>query len=679
MVNEKGGPMKIFLLTVLISFTSQLLFAQITTPIVKANFGVDADVRANYFNGAASGSGDDWFNGSGGTGLNVIDTNGAAARIAGYLTDVSPWPKRMASFYKAMSKPQYSNVNHRIWMDAIFVRDYHGNDTTVFASGSSKNGMSPANWNCPVAQSIPDKNDILDIFMHIRRNGDGSIPGLTDSLWMFGGVSMDNVTGNRYFDFEMYQTDIYYDRASLHWYGYGPDFGHTSWKFDALGNITQPGDIIFSGEFQSSTLSNIEARIWVKKTDWQTVVPVAFNWSGQFDGASAGATYGYASISPKTAGAFYTGLGSPNNAWAGPFGLVLQDNTLAYTNPAPASTTNSKYVADQFIEFSVNLTKLGLDPVTTFGSDICGTPFNRIVVKTRASASFTAELKDFVAPTDLFLAPRANVLTDIPILCDTIGISHIYVSNPVATSSYTWSTPNGHIVGSSSGTAINVDTSGTYIVTQYLMAGCSAYATDTIDIARFSDCSTLDNNLVYFDGNLENNIAQLHWAVLENQVVKYFEVERSIDGVNFNIINRVDAQFTEQQSNTANYNYADNVNGLATRNVFYRIKLKDISSKIKFSNIIRIPIFSGKKNSLTILPNPVKDVMQLQITSIADCRVDINIYDQSGQLISALHVAVQKGNNVISLNEFADKPRGFYQAIVSVGGEIFSQKILLTR
>ena len=354
------------------------VFSQITTPIIKARFGVDADLRANYFNGFVQAGNDDWFNlnAADTSGKYVIDTTGATLVVAGYLTDASPWPRRMSSIYRTMSRPAFSIVNNRLWLDAIWIRDYHGNDTTVFTAGSDKNGKSPATWTGGV-QSIPDKNDILDMFVHVRRAG----PNATDSLWMFGGISLDNTTGNRYFDFEMYQTDIYYDRVSGRWYGYGPDAGHTSWQFNAAGNITTPGDIIFSGEYQSSTLSNIEARIWVKKTDWQTIVPTAFNWSGQFDGDGAGAVYGYASILPKTAGAFYTGLGSAANTWAGPFRLILQDNSLAIN-----------YAKDQFMEFSVNLSKLGLDPVTLLGGDICGTPFNRIVVKTRASASFTAEL-----------------------------------------------------------------------------------------------------------------------------------------------------------------------------------------------------------------------------------------------------------------------------------------------
>ena len=45
--------------------------------------------------------------------------------------------------------------------------------------------MSPALWS-EWDQGIPDKNDILDVMMHARRAG----PNTTDSLWMFGGISI---------------------------------------------------------------------------------------------------------------------------------------------------------------------------------------------------------------------------------------------------------------------------------------------------------------------------------------------------------------------------------------------------------------------------------------------------------------------------------------------------------
>ena len=62
----------------------------------------------------------------------------------------------------------------------------------------------------------------------------------------------------------------------------------------------------------------------MKKTEWETIVPTAFNYSGLFDGDGTGAEYGYASIAPNTAGACYTGWGS-NTTWSGRFGLVRED------------------------------------------------------------------------------------------------------------------------------------------------------------------------------------------------------------------------------------------------------------------------------------------------------------------------------------------------------------------
>src|SRR5678809_1095756 len=99
--------MKQILLTVIgVVFFSVFISAQITTPIIKAAFGVDGDLRANYFNGFVQSGNDDWFNnGTAGTGQFVIDTNGAAAIRAAYAADVSPWPVRMSSFYRGMSKP----------------------------------------------------------------------------------------------------------------------------------------------------------------------------------------------------------------------------------------------------------------------------------------------------------------------------------------------------------------------------------------------------------------------------------------------------------------------------------------------------------------------------------------------------------------------------------------------
>jgi hypothetical protein len=648
--------MKTLLLSVfiIVTLTSS---AQITTPIIKAAFGVDGDLRANYYNGFVQSGNDDWFNnGTAGTGQFVIDTNGAAAIRAGYASDVSPWPKRMSSFYRGMSRPAYSIVNNRLWLDALFVRDYHGTDTTVFTAGADKNGQSPQFWSGGI-QSVPDKNDILDMMMHVRRAG----PMTTDSLWFFGGLSIDNITGNRYFDFELYQTDINYDRASQKWYGYGPDAGHTSWQFDAAGNVTRPGDIIFSAEYQSASLTNIEARIWIDRASL-SITPANFIWSGNFDGAGTGSQYGYASILPSTAGAFYTGLQCGNNEWAGPFSVVLQDNSVA-----------TNYTARQFMEFSVNLTKLGLDPVTTFGSDVCGTPFNRLVVKTRASASFTAELKDFVAPIDLFLAPRANVAANVPVLCATQSVSDIWVQNPSGSSYYSWTTADGHIVGATTGTNITVDAPGTYIVTQSLSAGCNPYAYDTISIIYDISCKVLESSITLFKANISDGQSVLNWTTNANNSTEYFEVQRSLDGNNFTTVARILAQ--PSGNAVGDYSFREEISSFNTPYIFYRLKIKMSVKAIVYSNILRLnlPI---QKNEVLIYPNPAKDNIQLALTSDKKQEMKMMVYDFTGRLVEVKEFSLKQGTNVFSVNINQLKP-GAYMVQLMTQSQTINKKLLI--
>ena len=254
--------------------------AQITTPVVRAGFGIEAELRANYFNNFVQSGNDDWFNnGTPGTGSFVIDTSGAASLMA--MWAANPALRRLP-FYRTMRVPQFSLINNRLWIDGVYIRDYNGQaggDSTAFVM-SNKNGDSPEAWTGGVT-SVLDKNDIGEMMVHVRRAG----PTKFDTLWFMGGISLQGTSGNRYFDFELYQTDIFYSRTTGDFTNFGPDEGHTSWEFDAAGQIVKPGDVIFTAEFSSSSLSMLEARIWVPRTAITTVTPMGFSWTGSFDGS----------------------------------------------------------------------------------------------------------------------------------------------------------------------------------------------------------------------------------------------------------------------------------------------------------------------------------------------------------------------------------------------------------
>jgi hypothetical protein len=649
--------MKTVLLFLLWITSFYISTAQITTPVIRANFGVDADLRANYFNGAVNSAVDDWYNnGTLGTGQFIIDTIGAAAIVSGYTTNPG---SRMLPFSRLMKPLPYTTVSNRLVIDAIFNRDHHGTDSTVYAAGSNKNGMSPVNWSCPVAQNIPDKNDILDVFTHLRRAG----PNVTDSLWMFGGISIVNTTGNRYFDFELYQTDIYYDRSTLTFKNYGPDEGHTSWTFDASGNVLQSGDIIFSVEFGNSVITLVEARIWVNQSAL-LITPVNFNWGGLFDGATPGATYGYASIAPKTAGAFYTGIQSTAGTWAGPFALVLQDNSVV-----------TDYIANQFMEISVNLTKLGIDP-GTYSTNPCGTPFRRVLVKTRASTSFTAELKDFVAPYSMFNYPPVDAFTNIVYFCGIFPPTTINVINPLTSSIYTWSTTNGNIVGSNVGTSIVVNAPGTYVVTQQLHAQCLLYAKDSVIMLFDSTCALLDIELLNFNAKYNINQVELSWQVSNNREAANFEIEYSFNNKDFNRLAVLNAS---QENNLANYSFR---NPFSLNNypvVFFRLKINGRNGKVKYSNIITLRNKGIHNNDVTVFPNPSAGETWLIFNALQSGATNMSIWDTQGKLVCSSMTSIHAGENIVKLPNLVGKPTGVYFVKMKLGNDLITKKIFLIK
>ena len=649
--------MKTILQTLIILSCFNSVSGQITSARTVANFGVDADLGANFYNNAQTQAADDWFNNrTSGTGKGVIDTSGASALVAAYFTNPA---SRKFSFSRRMAFPAFTIVNNRLLLDAAYYRDYHGMDSTVFASGSNKNGMSPGNWTSPVAQSIPDKNDILEAMIHVRRAG----PFVTDSLWLFAGVSLENITGNRFFDFELYQTNIAYDKSTGKFVGYGPDAGHTSWEFDAGGNIKKPGDVIFTSEFSSSAISLVEARIWVHKTALN-IVPASFIWGGQFDGDGSGANYGYANIKPKTAGNFYTGLQTTVPlTWAGHF-RVVRDNDAVVTD----------YIPGQYLEFSVNLSKLGIEPAN-YNGDACDAAFIKVVVKTRSSTSFTAELKDFVAPFKFFDYPAVEAYSYLTYYCGVMPEIDLSVINPNINSTYVWSTSNGNIVGSNVGPVIKINAPGTYYVNQKLNTNCPVSSTDSITIIFSPSCAVLDVNITSLQALVSNNYNYLSWTASFNEQAASYELEYSTNNKTFTSLGSLKAG-----DNTGNVNFAFRhlSKAISADVIFYRVKVTGKNGASNYSNVTILRTSNTTRKDALVFPNPTTGVLWLRYLATKKEIADVLIYNNQGSLEVNSKLVLNTGENLLKLPLLSGKAPGTYLVkIKTSSGVDIIQKILL--
>lgn len=614
---------------------------------------MDADLRANFFNGSVLADNDDWFRDIlTGNGIRIIDTTGAAAIVSAYTSN--PASKGYA-FARGMRYPVLSTIGGRILYDASYIRDYRGTDTTSFAGGN-KNAQSPQLWSTAISPVL-SKNDITEVYLHVRR--DGTNP--TDSLWFFGAVGILGTNGDRYFDFELYQTNISFNSTTRTFENYGPDFGHTTWKFDASGNITQLGDIIFTAEYGNAGLSFIEARIWVKKTDLTAVSPGAFDWTGTFDGDGASATHGYAGIVPNNGGTFYQGLQNSVSTWSGPFGNFNTSNVHV-----------TSYDAIQFMEFGVNLSKLGLDPMTFTNGSMCNLAFGKVLTKTRTSTSFTATISDFVSPFYFRSVADLSTTADFPIQCPTNTISTLNVLNPLSTSTYHWSTPDGNITSSTTGTSITVDGAGTYIVTQELLSGCGENGRDTVVITAVDNCSILNSSIKSFNVQLQNTLPLLSWQLLNHEQVASVTVERRTERSGFFSIANI------RENNVADHRYTDK-NASQEDLYFYRLKITDKDGRTYYSEVLTIKTGITNALQLKVNPSPVTgSSMNLYVTLPKNELTVIQLIHTSGKIVEQQQQKLTKGSSHITLSRKTVWQPGVYILRIKAGSQTIQQKIIIS-
>jgi hypothetical protein len=493
------------LISTLVFFTGLLplaTFAQLTNGGTNAYFGIDGDTRNNYVKyGNSSGfiATDDWFSGTASS-INVIDTSNAAIYNALLQSGVN------LGFNKRMPVPLFSKINGRLWLDAVYGRDFIATsplfDSTIF-SIAAKNGDNPINWKGGTS-NIPDKNDLLDVYAHMRRDG----LNIHDSLWLFTGVSTVGTSGSRYFDIELYKKDFSYSGPTGTFSTAGTEAGHTQWLFDASGNITQTGDMIIAVNFTPGSAPVVDLRIWVSATTFATVTPAYFKFGASFDGATP--AYGYASILSKSGGTdFGSGI---SNFSATP----AQDTTYSTPWGTEQSTKNwgTQYLSLQLVEVGLNLTRIGLDPAlyTALGLNPCESMFSEIFFKSRSSNSFVSNMQDFVEPLQFLREP----IMDFSLTPDTLRCNRtsgdIQITNNSTAGIYSWQTVTGNITGANSDSSqVNLNKAGTYIVSASPALGCPATRVDTVVIpldtfppvaSVFIGITSNFANLLLFGGDL---------------------------------------------------------------------------------------------------------------------------------------------------------------------------------
>ncbi|MCE2846387.1 MAG: T9SS type A sorting domain-containing protein [Sphingobacteriales bacterium] len=460
-----------------------------TTNTTFGNFEVNAAVRA-------AGNYCDWFSSQQGTQQGVISDDFSSAipaidTVSFRLANAAAG--RNLTYVQRMAVPPGTVVQTGcsggsgfvVMLDAVAARDNHtagsAVDQTIFAGTGDKNADNPATWSAGTS-SVPQKNDIIDVGGHVRRVLDGTAPNLTPGdLYGYAFATTRNTNGDSHVDFEIFRTDPEVSGGSM--INTGNDGGHTATKFAYLGGqllLSQPGDLLVSVDYANGgTDPCASVWIWINPNNVDglgmtlaqyntgnnpigTHTPL-YEFTGAFYSGTNAAPYGYAEIIPYQ--------NNINNC-------LIISTTNNNTSPlgAPWGNLTAQNAADidniqplQLVEIAIDFTKFGLDlPDSLMINGPCKNILGSLLVKTRSSGSFTAELKDFAGPYLFGIKREANADagSDKKLRCNITSVQ-LDGSSSTLGAIYDWQVvpgSGGNIVSGGNTANPTVDAAGCYVL-----------------------------------------------------------------------------------------------------------------------------------------------------------------------------------------------------------------------
>ena len=151
----------------------------------------------------------------------------------------------------------------------------------------------------------------------------------------------------------------------------------------------------------------------------------------------------------------------------------------------------------------------------------------------------------------------------------------------------------------------------------------------------------------------------VEWTVENESNMKQYEVEKSVDGNHYNMVNTVAA------NNAAANNYSWLDKNPSQGNNYYRIRSTGLNGQIEYSKVVKVNIGSLKR-AITVYPNPVRNnLINLMLSDEPEGVYGIKLMTKTGQVILFRQIQHATGTNSEQVAPNKYLARGIYQLEVT--------------
>jgi hypothetical protein len=168
--------------------------------------------------------------------------------------------------------------------------------------------------------------------------------------------------------------------------------------------------------------------------------------------------------------------------------------------------------------------------------------------------------------------------------------------------------------------------------------------------------------LTSFNARVSNCTVNLDWAAAIETDFSNYEVQSSTDGSTFKTI------ATKPAGPDQKYSYQDH--SPAQGNIYYRLKMVNIDGSAQYSKVIAMKL-NCNRSEIVVYPNPVTDILNINITNAEDNETQASLFDNAGKLVHSKKLI--SGTNIIDMTKFS---KGVYLLTLKNNNEIQNIKIV---
>ncbi|MEP6728395.1 MAG: SBBP repeat-containing protein [Bacteroidota bacterium] len=255
----------------------------------------------------------------------------------------------------------------------------------------------------------------------------------------------------------------------------------------------------------------------------------------------------------------------------------------------------------------------------------------------------------------------------------------IFVSKLDAAGNFVWAETVGGL-GFDYGNAIAVDAgqhvyvTGTFAFTADFDPALAQYdlvssGNDDVFVLKLVG-SALPVQLLDFAAKAnDKNTVTISWTTATETNNNYFTVERSIDGLRFEQVAIVKG--ANNSSIPIHYQATDNPS--LPGKSYYRLRQTDLDGKFTYSSVVQVQINTTNRTEFTIYPNPVQQVLQVQLPASTNKNFVWQVQDATGKVVKQQSDQIHNSSQSIDVSGL---PKGLYWLILKNEGGVAVKKFI---